>query len=158
MEVTFDLSSGNVLIEGVNISLTADGEIIPKFMGFHRSSSSSQTIQSEYRSCKKFTTLSSSADLIVAVDQLRLVSICILFDWIVFFDRTLLESKSSGDLKRSMVRQSWRFHRLLEKSENFHGETLISHTIRTMVVCCFVLLTSLYKRDGSASTHIVFEG
>jgi hypothetical protein len=93
MEVTFDLSSGNVLIEGVNISLTADGEIIPKFMGFHKSSSSSQTIQSEYRSCKKFTTLSSSADLIVAVDQLRIVSICILFDWIVFFDRTLLESK-----------------------------------------------------------------
>jgi hypothetical protein len=93
MEVTFDLSSGKVLIEGVNISLTADGEIIPKFPGFHKSSSRSQTIQIEYRSCNKFTTLSSSADLIVAVDQLRIVSICILFDWIVFFDRTLLESK-----------------------------------------------------------------
>jgi hypothetical protein len=69
MDVIFGLSSGNVLIEGVNISLTADGEIIPKFTGFHKSSSSSQTIQSEYRSCNKFTTLSSSAGLIVAVDQ-----------------------------------------------------------------------------------------
>ena len=36
MEVRFDLSSGKVLIEGVNISLTADGEIIPKFTGFHK--------------------------------------------------------------------------------------------------------------------------
>jgi hypothetical protein len=87
MEVTFNLLSGKVLIEGVNISLTADGEIIQKFTGFHNFSSS------EYRSCNKFATLSASAELIVAVDQLSIVSICILFDWIVFFDRTLLESK-----------------------------------------------------------------
>lgn len=53
-----------------------------------------------------------------------------------------------------MVRQLGRSHRLLEKSENFYGETLISHTIRTTGVCFFVLLTSLYKRDGSSSTHI----
>jgi hypothetical protein len=93
MEVTFDLLNGNVLIEGINISLTADGEIIQKFTGFHKFSSTSQTTQSEYRSCNKFTTLSSSVDLIVAVEKLRIVSICILFEWIVFFDRTLLESK-----------------------------------------------------------------
>jgi len=93
MEVTFDLSSGDVLIEGVNISLSANGEIIPKSMRFYKFCSSSQRLETEYRSCNKFMTLSSSADLIVSVDALRIASICILFDWIVFFDRTLLESK-----------------------------------------------------------------
>ena len=93
MEVTFDLSSGNVLIEKVNISLSPNDEIISKFKGFYKFSSTSNKLEDEYRSLNKFRSLSSSADVTVVVDRLKIVSICILFDEIVFFDRTLLESK-----------------------------------------------------------------
>jgi len=93
MEVTFNMTNGNVFIEGVKISLGDDGEIIPKLRGFSKNLVNCNALGNEYLSAKKFSTLGSSALLVIHTKNRNVVSICILFDEIVFFDRTILESK-----------------------------------------------------------------
>ena len=93
MEVTFDFSSGDVLIEKVRISIDTSCEILPNLNGGFMALDEPDKIKRSFQSRQKFTTLSAEASLVVDVTAGKIASICILFDEINFFEKSILESK-----------------------------------------------------------------
>jgi hypothetical protein len=93
MEVTFDLFNGAVLIEGTVIALDHFGEISPKINGNFRQIPGSTTEERDFQSDRRFSLLSTQASIAIVADARKITSLCILFDDIIFFEKTLLESK-----------------------------------------------------------------
>jgi hypothetical protein len=93
MEITFDLAKGDVLVDMKKFALIEGGKLLPDLNGNFRDLSISNKKESEVRFDRKFTLLNSSASLVLRMVPEQILDICILFDEVVFFDQTILESK-----------------------------------------------------------------
>jgi hypothetical protein len=92
VEVTFDFSSGDVLIEKVKISIDISCQILPNLNGGFMALEKPDKVEGRYQSKRKFTTLSAEASIVIDVAARKIASVCILFDEVNFFEKSILES------------------------------------------------------------------
>lgn len=93
MEVTFNFPSGDVLIEKVRVSIDTSCQILPNLNGGFMALDKPDKVEGRYQSKRKLTTLSAGASIVVDVTAGKIASVCILFDEIIFFEKSILESK-----------------------------------------------------------------
>lgn len=78
MEITFDFSSGDILIEKVRISIDTSCEVLPNLNGGFIALDEPDKIKRSFQFRRKFTTLSAEASIVVDVAAGKIASICIL--------------------------------------------------------------------------------
>lgn len=120
MEVVMDFDNGNVVTDGVKISLGNDGGVFPKMTGEVREVNVSTQGEHIFNANEKFNILGFGVSLAIRYNSHSIKSICIIFDDIEFFDQSLSESKIIKKFEREYGLDIEYSHPTFGRVGNFH--------------------------------------
>lgn len=118
MEANINFEDGEVFINGTKISLDEIGGVIPKLKGEVREANESTYVESIINFDERFTILGFSASIAIHYHSQSIKSICMLFNEMVFFDRTLMESKIIKKFEKKYSLDVESFHPAIAKIRN----------------------------------------
>lgn len=93
MDVKFDLSSGAILVDGSVLRLDSDGGLNDPMRDMAFELKVTPDGSREWRFAEKCTTLNSHASMVIQANAMGIRSVSFLFDDIIFFSNSVLESK-----------------------------------------------------------------
>ena len=97
-----NLKHGLILIDSAPIAIDEKGALIESIARLCSPPSRTDAGRTQYRSLKKVSIFGRSADIVIEVDSGVVCAITFLFDFIEFFDSSVLESKVLKACEKSL--------------------------------------------------------